>query len=279
MVAGWFWLTAARDAWALLAWAVLACDVPVRIGPVTVEQQRSAYACDAPAVQPFSRRGVTLAARLAILVAMLAAETTAAWAAPDGDPPKHGIAMHGEPLLPASFDHFAYANPDAPKGGRLVWGVIGTFDSLNPLIVKGIAVPQIRGYVFESLLIRGRDEPFTLYGLLADTVQTDDARDYVTFHLRPEARFSDGHPVTSDDVVFSWRLLKDKSRYRSYYSKVSKAEALDGQTVRFDLSGANDRELALVIGLMPILPKHAIDVGEVQRDARSLHRSDRVPTA
>ena len=184
---------------------------------------------------------------------------TAMWAAQEGVPPKHGIAMHGEPQLPAGFDHFAYANPNAPKGGRLVFGVIGTFDSLNPMIVKGIAVPQIRGYVFESLLTRGRDEPFTLYGLLADTVQTDDARDYVTFHLRPEARFSDGHPLTSDDVIFSWQLLKDKSRYRSYYGKVSKAEALDAQTVRFDLSGANDRELALVIGLMPILPKHATD--------------------
>jgi peptide/nickel transport system substrate-binding protein len=188
------------------------------------------------------------------------AVTQAARAGPEGAPAKHGIAMHGEPLLATGFDHFAYANPDAPKGGRLVWGVIGTFDSLNPLIVRGIAVPQIRGYVFESLLTRGRDEPFTLYGLLADTVQTDDARDYVTFHLRPEARFSDGHPVTSDDVVFSWQLLKDKSRYRSYYSKVSKAEALDTQTVRFDLSAAIDRELALVIGLMPILPKHAVDV-------------------
>jgi peptide/nickel transport system substrate-binding protein len=188
------------------------------------------------------------------------ASVSATVGAPDSGPPKHGIAMHGEPLLATDFDHFAYANPDAPKGGRLVWGVIGTFDSLNPLIVKGIAVPQIRGYVFESLLIRGRDEPFTLYGLLADTVQTDDARDYVTFHVRPEARFSDGHPLTADDVVFSWQLLKDKSRYRSYYSKVSKAEAVDAQTVRFDLSAANDRELALVIGLMPILPKHVVDV-------------------
>src|SRR5205814_10211583 len=105
------------------------------------------------------------------------------------------------------------ANPDAPKGGRLVQGIIGSFDSLNPLIVKGIAVRQIRGYVIESLMTRGYDEPFTLYGLLADAVETDDKRDYVTFHLRPEARFSDGRPVTSDDVVFSWQLLTDKSRY------------------------------------------------------------------
>ena len=168
--------------------------------------------------------------------------------------------MHGQPAMPAGFDHFAYANPDAPKGGRLVQGVLGSFDSLNPLIVKGVAVQQIRGYVFESLMARGYDEPFTLYGLLADTVETDDARDYVTFHLRPEARFSDGQAVTADDVQFSWELLRDHGRYRSYYRKVSTAEALDAQTIRFDLDGANDRELPLILGLMPILPRHAVDV-------------------
>ena len=86
-----------------------------------------------------------------------------------------------------------YANPDAPKGGRLVQGVLGTFDSLNPLIVKGLAAQAIRGYVIESLMARGYDEPFTLYGLLARTVETDDARSYVTFTLNPAARFSDGH--------------------------------------------------------------------------------------
>ena len=178
--------------------------------------------------------------------------------------PQHGIAMHGQPLLPAGFDHFAYANPDAPKGGRLVWGVVGSFDSLNPFIVKGIAAQQIRNYVFESLLTRGNDEPFTLYGLLADTVETDDARGYVTFHLRREARFSDGRPVTADDVVFSWQLLKDHGRYR-YYGKVADAIALDPQTIRFDLTGANDRELPLIIGLMPILPKHAVDVATFEQ--------------
>ena len=93
--------------------------------------------------------------------------------------------MHGKPALPADFTHMPYANPDAPKGGRLVQGLLGTFDSLNPLIVKGFAVQQIRGYVVESLLARGNDEPFTLYGLLAKTVETDDARSYVTFRLDP----------------------------------------------------------------------------------------------
>lgn len=170
--------------------------------------------------------------------------------------------MHGQPALVAGFDHMPYANPDAPKGGRLVQGILGTFDSLNPLIVKGLAVQQVRGFVVESLLTRGQDEPFTLYGLLAKTVETDDARTYVTFHLDPQARFSDGSPVLAEDVLFSWTLLRDKGRpnHRLYYAKVAKAEALDPLTVRFDFGGANDRELPMILGLMPVLPKHAINV-------------------
>ena len=173
----------------------------------------------------------------------------------------HAIAMHGTPALAAGFTHMPYANPDAPKGGRLAWGLLGTFDSLNPLIVRGLAIQQIRGFVVESLMARGNDEAFTLYGLLAKTVETDDARTYVTFHLDPRARFSDGKPVTSDDVLFSWALLRDKGRpnHRQYYAKVIKADAPDPLTVRFDLSGANDRELPLILGLMPVLPRHAVD--------------------
>jgi peptide/nickel transport system substrate-binding protein len=174
----------------------------------------------------------------------------------------HAIAMHGQPALAADFHHMPYANPDAPKGGRLVLGILGTFDSLNPLIVKGLAVQQVRGFVVESLLTRGQDEPFTLYGLLAKTVETDDARTYVTFHLDPQARFSDGSPVLAEDVLFSWTLLRDKGRpnHRLFYAKVTKAEAPDSRTVRFDFGGANDRELPLILGLMPVLPKHAINV-------------------
>jgi peptide/nickel transport system substrate-binding protein len=172
------------------------------------------------------------------------------------------IAMHGEPALPADFTRMPYANPGAPKGGRLVWGLLGTFDSLNPLIVKGLALQQIRGFVVESLMARGYDEPFTLYGLLAKSLETDDARSYVTFRLDPGARFSDGQPVLAEDVLFSWALLRDHGRpnHRQYYSKVTKAAALDPRTVRFDLTGANDRELPLILGLMPILPRHATDV-------------------
>ena len=169
--------------------------------------------------------------------------------------------MHGTPALPADFSAMPYANPAAPKGGRVVWGILGTFDSLNPLIVRGLAVQQMRGYVIESLMARGNDEAFTLYGLIAKTVETDEARSYVTFRLDPRARFSDGKPVTSDDVLFSWALLRDKGRpnHRQYYAKVARAEAPDPMTVRFDLAGANDRELPLILGLMPVLPRHAID--------------------
>lgn len=169
--------------------------------------------------------------------------------------------MHGEPALPADFRHFRYVNPDAPKGGRMAFGALGTFDSLNPLIVKGVAAQSLRGYVIESLLARGYDEPFTLYGLLARTVETNDERTFVTFHLDEAAAFSDGRPVTPDDVIFSWRLLRDKGRpnFRTYYAKVAKAEATGPRSVRFDLAGADDRELPLILGLMPVLPRHAVD--------------------
>ena len=174
--------------------------------------------------------------------------------------PRHAIAMHGAPALPEGFTRLPYADPAAPKGGRLVQGVLGTFDSLNPLIVKGIAPPSIRGYVIESLMARGYDEPFTLYGLIARAIETDAQRSYVTFHLDPAAKFSDGKPVTADDIIFSWQLLRDKGRpnHRTYYAKVAKAEALGEQAVRFDLSGSDDRELALILGLMPVLAKHAV---------------------
>jgi peptide/nickel transport system substrate-binding protein len=184
----------------------------------------------------------------------------------------HALAMHGQPALDPGFSHFRYANPLAPKGGRFVQGVIGTFDSLNPFIVKGLFPQGIRapltsggniitGTVVESLMTRGYDEPFTLYGLLAKSVETDAARSYVTFNLDPAARFSDGKPVTPQDVIFTWQLLRDHGRpnMRLFYSKVAKVEAIGERAVRFDLTGSTDRELPLILGLMPVLAKHAID--------------------
>jgi peptide/nickel transport system substrate-binding protein len=173
----------------------------------------------------------------------------------------HAIAMHGEPAWPAGFKAPTYVNPDAPKGGQLTQGVLGTFDSLNPFIVKGLPAANIRGYVVESLLARGYDEPFTLYGLLADSVVTDASRSFVTFTINEKARFADGRKVTADDVVFSFNLLRDHGRplFGIYYGKVAKAEARDERTVHFDLTGAGDRELPLILGLMPVLARHAID--------------------
>ncbi len=193
--------------------------------------------------------------RAALLVLLVAAPTLLR------AEPRHAIAMHGEPALPENFSHFAYVNPEAPKGGRLTQGVIGTFDSLNPFIVRGLAIQEIRGYVVESLMQRGYDEPFTLYGLIARSIDTDEARSQVTFTIDPAARFSDGRPVTADDVIFSWQTLRDKGRpnYHAYYGKVRGAEALGDRMVRFDLAGANDRELPLILALMPILPRHAVD--------------------
>jgi peptide/nickel transport system substrate-binding protein len=175
--------------------------------------------------------------------------------------PAHAIAMHGAPAWGPNFASPTYANAAAPKGGQLVQGVLGTFDCLNPFIVKGLPAANIRGYVVESLLARGYDEPFTLYGLLAESVTTDTARTFVSFTINPAARFSDGKPVTPEDVIFSWELLRDKGRpnFRTYYIKATKAEAIDKRTVRFDLTGADDRELPLIIGLMPVLAKHAIN--------------------
>ena len=218
----------------------------------SIESHRTAWVRSlAPALGAiWLRHLVVLAA------ALLASAGTAAAAS------SQGIAMHGAPAMAANFTHMPYVNPDAPKGGRLVQGLSGTFDSLNPLIVRGLAVQQIRGFVIESLMARGNDEPFTLYGLLAERIETDDARTQVTFHLNPRARFSDGQPVRAADVLFSWQLLRDKGRpnHRLYYAKVTHAEAVNETTVRFEFGGASDRELPLILGLMPILPQHAIDV-------------------
>jgi peptide/nickel transport system substrate-binding protein len=197
--------------------------------------------------------------RTLLLGALLAASGLARFARAATVP--HAIAMHGQPAWGPDFSHPAYANPDAPKGGTLVQGVLGSFDSLNPFVVRGLPAVNIRSYVVESLLGRGYDEPFTLYGLIADGVETDAARSQVTFTINPAARFSDGKPVTPEDVIFSWQLLRDHGRpnFGIYYSKVKKADVIAPRTVHFDLGDAGDRELPLIIGLMPIVARHAVD--------------------
>ena len=181
--------------------------------------------------------------------------------------PQHGIAMHGEPALPADFDHLAYTNPDAPKGGRITYGFVGTFDSLNPFIVKGTSPrviwdESLGRNVWESLLTRNRDEPFSLYGLLAESVDVAPDRSWVEFTLRAEAKFADGEPVTPDDVIFTVELLKEKGRPPTrpmLSSVVDNVEKTGERSVRFTFKDTTNRELPLLIGLMVILPKHAID--------------------
>lgn len=185
-------------------------------------------------------------------------------AAPAGaGEPTHGLAMHGAPALPQNFDHFPYADPQAKKGGRLRVGLGGTFDSLNPFNLKsGSAAQGLAGNIFQSLMARSQDEPFTLYPLIAQSIDIDPARAHVTFHLDPRAHFSDGRPLTSADALFSFELLKSKGRpqQRIAYGLVKSVEAPDAHTLSFDLAGVGDRELPLILAIMPVLPKHTTDV-------------------
>ena len=197
------------------------------------------------AIEFFSRRG---AARLLCAVLVSAGTASAE--------PQHGIAMYGEPALPQDFVSLPYANPDAPKGGRIVTGETGSFDSLNPHILKGSAPWQLRLLGYESLMGRSWDEPFTLYGLLAESIEVGPDRDWAEFTLREEAAFSDGTPVTIEDVMWSYETLGTEGhpRYRGVWDKVASMEQTGPRSVRFDFN-VEDRELALLIGMRPILKK------------------------
>ncbi|SEM76532.1 peptide/nickel transport system substrate-binding protein [Gemmobacter aquatilis] len=172
------------------------------------------------------------------------------------DSPEHAIAMYGEPALPPDFVSLPYANPEAPKGGQIVFGEAGGFDSLNPYIVKGNAPSQITPFTVETLMGRSLDEPFTLYGLLAESIQTDAARSYVAFTLRENARFSDGSPVTPEDVIWSFETLgtQGQPRYATAWRKIASAEITGPRSVKFTFN-VQDRELPLILGLRPILKK------------------------
>jgi peptide/nickel transport system substrate-binding protein len=174
---------------------------------------------------------------------------------------RHGIAMHGEPELEPGFDHLPYANPQAPKGGRIVLALQGSFDSLNPLVVIGVAPDVVPRYVLQSLMMRSADEPFTVYGLIARSAEMPEDRSSIAFNLDPAARFSDGRPVTAEDVRFTFELLRQHGKpfHRSSFGQVKAVEVSGPHRIRFDLSGSNDRELPLIIATMPILAAHATD--------------------
>ena len=172
------------------------------------------------------------------------------------DTPAPAIAMYGQPALPPDFVSLPYANPDAPKGGRILLGEKGGFDSLNPFILKGNAPSQVTAFTVETLMARSLDEPFTLYGLLAESIQTDESRSYAEFTLRPEAKFADGSPVTPEDVIWSFETLaaKGQPRYAGAWAKIAKSEVTGPRSVRFTFNTV-DRELPLILGLRPILKK------------------------
>jgi peptide/nickel transport system substrate-binding protein len=164
--------------------------------------------------------------------------------------------MYGAPALPPEYTHLPYANPDAPKGGKIVTGEVGSFDSLNPHIRKGNVPWQLRFLAYESLMGRSWDEPFTLYGLLAESVETGPDREWVEFTLREEARFSDGSPVTVEDVMWSYETLgtTGHARYAGAWAKVETMEQTGPRSVRFTFN-VDDREVALLMGMRPILKK------------------------
>lgn len=168
--------------------------------------------------------------------------------------PRHGAALYGEPALPESYDCLPYADPDAPQTGRIIYGEKGRFDSFNPWIIRGRSPWAVRTHLFETLMARSWDEPFTLYGLLAESIDIADDRRSVTFAIRPEAKFADGSPVTPEDIAFSMETLRDHGRFANHYKKVAAVEALDERRVRFVFKEP-ERELPLLMGLMPIHSK------------------------
>ena len=168
----------------------------------------------------------------------------------------HAMAMHADLKYGAGFKHFDYANPAAPKGGDVRTAAIGTFDTLNPFVLKGVPAAGL-GDTFDTLMVSPADEPFSEYGLVAETIEVPADRSWVIFTLRPEARFHDGSPITADDVIWTFESLRTKGRpfYRAYYAQVAKVEKLGDRRVKFSFARGDNRELPLILGQLPVLSK------------------------
>ncbi|MBF8745360.1 ABC transporter substrate-binding protein [Pseudomonas putida] len=172
--------------------------------------------------------------------------------------PQHALTLYDEaPKYPADFKHFDYVNPDAPKGGTFRQSSFGGFDSLNPYINKGVPADGL-GLIYDTLMRQSLDEPFTEYGLVAGKIEKAPDNSWVRFYLRPEARFHDGHPIRAEDVVFTFNALTTQGAplYRQYYADVAEVVAEDPLRVRFTFKHKNNRELPLILGQLPVLPKH-----------------------
>ncbi len=209
-------------------------------------------------------RGLTGVAAMALVLAPSVADAE----------PRHAIAMHGDAALPADYAHFPYANANAPKGGNITYCVVGTFDNLNPFILRSLrttargVIDTIFGnLVFEAPMTRNMDEAFGLYGLLAESVEMDEARRFIEFNLNPDARWSDGEPVTPEDVIFTYDVFTEKGRppFRDRMRRVEKLEKTGPHSVRFTFNEEADREFPLIIAMTPIVPKHAFDMETFDR--------------
>ena len=198
------------------------------------------------------------AAALVIATALASMPIGAARAQGDGEVTKsHALSLYGDVKYPADFTHFDYVNPDAPKGGTVRDFTVGTsFDTFNPFVLKGVPAAGA-GLLFDTLTVRAEDEPATAYGLVAQSMEMPKDRTWVLYHLRPEARFNDGSPITADDVLWTFNTLREKGRplYRVYYGDVTKAEKTDDHSIKFTFKNGENRELAQILGEMPVLSK------------------------
>jgi microcin C transport system substrate-binding protein len=209
---------------------------------------------------------MTMRLGLPVCLAVTLSLAAPSWPQAQEAGPAHGLAMHGDLKYGPDFEHFDYVDPNAPKGGTVTFSVIGTFDSFNPYIIKGSPAAGVAS-LYESLTTQSLDEPFSEYGLLAETVEMPEDRSWVAFTLRPEARWHDGQPVTVEDVIWSLETLRDKGApfYRYYYKNVKSVEPAGERRVRFTFDETTNRELPLIIGQLPILPKHNFEGREFDK--------------
>ncbi|MGY4664748.1 microcin C transport system substrate-binding protein [Pseudomonas chlororaphis] len=175
--------------------------------------------------------------------------------------PQHALTVYGEPAkYPAGFSHFAYTNPRAPKGGSMRRSAIeiGRFDHVLPYIDKGIGVSQLDGYIYSPLAQRSLDEPYTVYGLVAQKMERADDGLWLRFYLNPKARFADGQPITAEDVRYTYNLLMTQGslRYRTQFADVKDVEVESPRVIRFDFKSNENRTLPLDIATLPVLPEH-----------------------